>query len=147
MALKHRITINVTDPHGNTGTVLKGADVRLPARLIRFLFGDFTQVYLLKAVLSKDVKNRISKESTDVIKAVGKKVAASIDQYIDEVKKQADDKDVLRPEPAKNASKKEPVIYKFDVPSAAKKPVANARPLGVPSPVTGIIIRILAIYL
>ena len=47
MALKHRITINVTDPHGNTGTVLKGADVRLPARLIRFLFGDFTQVYLL----------------------------------------------------------------------------------------------------
>ncbi len=48
MALKHRITINVTDPHGRTGTVLKGADVRLPARLVRFLFGDFTQVYLLK---------------------------------------------------------------------------------------------------
>lgn len=43
MALKHRITINVTDPHGNTGTVLKGADVRLPARLISFLFGDFTK--------------------------------------------------------------------------------------------------------
>ena len=59
MALKHRITINVTDPHGNTGTVLKGADVRLPARLIRFLFGDFTQVYLLKpgqSVESVDVK-------------------------------------------------------------------------------------------
>ena len=29
MALKHRITINVTDPHGKTGTVLKGADARL----------------------------------------------------------------------------------------------------------------------
>ncbi len=28
MALKHRITINVTDPHGRTGTVLKGADVK-----------------------------------------------------------------------------------------------------------------------
>lgn len=42
MALRHRITINVTDPRGKTGTVLKGADVRLPARLIRFLFGDFT---------------------------------------------------------------------------------------------------------
>lgn len=59
MALRHRITINVTDPRGKTGTVLKGADVRLPARLIRFLFGDFTQVYLLKpgqTVESVDVK-------------------------------------------------------------------------------------------
>ena len=34
MALKHRITINVTDPHGNTGTVLKGADAILD-RLVR----------------------------------------------------------------------------------------------------------------
>lgn len=42
MALKHRITINVTDPHGKTRTVLKGADARLLARLIRFLFGDYT---------------------------------------------------------------------------------------------------------
>jgi len=59
MALRHRITINVTDPRGKTGTVLKGADARLPARLIRFLFGDFTQVYLLKpgqSVESVDVK-------------------------------------------------------------------------------------------
>lgn len=59
MALRHRITINVTDPHGKTGTVLKGADARLPARLVRFLFGDFTQVYLLKpgqSVESVDVK-------------------------------------------------------------------------------------------
>ena len=47
MALKHRITINVSDPHGRTANVLKGADARLPARLIRFLFGDFQQVYLL----------------------------------------------------------------------------------------------------
>ena len=59
MALRHRITINVTDPRGKTGTVLKGADVRLPARLIRFLFGDFTQVYLLapgQTVESVDIK-------------------------------------------------------------------------------------------
>lgn len=59
MAMKHRITINVTDPCGKTGTVLKGADARLPARLVRFLFGDFTQVYLLKpgqSVESVDVK-------------------------------------------------------------------------------------------
>lgn len=59
MALKHRNTINVTDPHGKTGTVLKGADARLPARLARFLFGGYTQVYLLKpgqSIESVDVK-------------------------------------------------------------------------------------------
>ena len=59
MALKHKITINVTDPCGMTQTVLSGADLKLPARLLRFLFGDFTQVYLLKpgqSVESVDVK-------------------------------------------------------------------------------------------
>lgn len=48
MALKHRITINVTDRYGRTETIFNGVDVRLLARLIRFLFGNFTQVYLLK---------------------------------------------------------------------------------------------------
>lgn len=47
MALKHKIVINVSDPEGRTANVLRGASVRLPARLVRFLFGDFTQVYLL----------------------------------------------------------------------------------------------------
>ena len=39
MALKHRITINVTDSRGKTGTALKGADARLPTRLTNFLLG------------------------------------------------------------------------------------------------------------
>ena len=30
MALKHRITVNVTDPHEKTGMIPKGADTRLP---------------------------------------------------------------------------------------------------------------------
>lgn len=47
MAIKHKIVINVSDPQGKTANVLKGANVKLPTRLIRFLFGDFTQVYLL----------------------------------------------------------------------------------------------------
>ena len=47
MTMKHRITINVTDPNGKKAAVLRGADMRLPARLVRFLFGDFQQVYLL----------------------------------------------------------------------------------------------------
>lgn len=47
MALKHKITINVSDPSGNKANVLRGADMRLPSRIAKFLFGDFTQVYLL----------------------------------------------------------------------------------------------------
>ena len=47
MAMKHRIIINVTDPSGRKASLLRGADMRLPARLVRFLFGDFQQVYLL----------------------------------------------------------------------------------------------------
>ena len=47
MALKHKITINVTDARGRHTTVLRGAKRSIPERLVRFLFGDFTQVYLL----------------------------------------------------------------------------------------------------
>lgn len=47
MAIKHRVTIKVTDRLGRTATVLKGADARLPARLARWLFGGYTLVYLL----------------------------------------------------------------------------------------------------
>lgn len=45
--MKHTITINVAEEDGRRTTVLKGAERRLPTRLLRFLFGDFTQVYLL----------------------------------------------------------------------------------------------------
>lgn len=47
MAIKHKIVINVSDPQGKTANVLKGANVKLPTRLIKFLFGHFTQIYLL----------------------------------------------------------------------------------------------------
>ena len=45
--MKHKIIINVTDPNGRKANVLRGADMTLPARLVRFLFGDFQQIYLL----------------------------------------------------------------------------------------------------
>lgn len=47
MALKHKVVINVTDSTGKNATVLRGATRKIPQRLLRFLFGDFTQVYLL----------------------------------------------------------------------------------------------------
>jgi len=56
--MKHKVTINVSDEHGRTA-VLKGAQRRLPTRLLRFLFGDFTQIYLLtpgKTVESVDIR-------------------------------------------------------------------------------------------
>ena len=59
MALKHKVVINVSDSGGRKRNVLKGADMKLPARLLRFLFGDFTQVYLLapgQTVESVDIK-------------------------------------------------------------------------------------------
>ena len=59
MAIKHKIVINVSDPQGKTANVPKGANVKLPTRLIKFLFGDFTQVYLLapgQTVESVDMK-------------------------------------------------------------------------------------------
>lgn len=46
MALKHRVRINVTDEKSKT-RVLEGADRRLPMKLLRLLFGEFTTVYLL----------------------------------------------------------------------------------------------------
>lgn len=46
MAIKHKIRINITDSK-DKAQVLKGADRRLPVRLLRLLFGDFTTVYLL----------------------------------------------------------------------------------------------------
>ena len=59
MAMKHKITINVSDSNGKKANVLRAADMRLPARIARFLFGDFTQVYMLapgQTVESVDVK-------------------------------------------------------------------------------------------
>ena len=59
MAIKHKIVINVSDPNGRKANVLRGADVKLPTRLLKFLFGDFTQVYLLspgQTVESADIR-------------------------------------------------------------------------------------------
>lgn len=59
MAMKHRITINVADPQGKDVNVLQAAEMKLPARLVRLLFGNFTQVYLLtpgQTVESVDIR-------------------------------------------------------------------------------------------
>lgn len=57
--MRHKVTINVADSGGRRTTVLRGALLTLPAKLARFLFGGFTQVYLLapgQTVESVDIR-------------------------------------------------------------------------------------------
>lgn len=59
MALKHKVTIQVAKREGKPATVLRGASRRLPVRLLKWLFGDFTQIYLLapgQTVESVDIR-------------------------------------------------------------------------------------------
>ena len=59
MAIKHKVIINVTDENGNKKKVLRGGELTLPHKIIKFLFGDYRQVYLLdpgKSVKSVDIK-------------------------------------------------------------------------------------------
>ena len=47
MCMKHKIQINIADRKGNKQRIVSGTTVRLPERLLRFLFGDFTEVLVL----------------------------------------------------------------------------------------------------
>ena len=59
MAIKHKVIINVTDETGENVEVLRGGRLTLPQKIIKFLFGDYRQVFLLdpgQSVQSVDVK-------------------------------------------------------------------------------------------
>ena len=59
MNMKHKVTINVTDDKGDKIGLLCGARMCLPRKLVKWLFGEYTQVYLLdpgKTVESVNVK-------------------------------------------------------------------------------------------
>lgn len=68
MAIKHNVKINVTDENGNNVKILRGAQLTLPQKIIKFLFGDYRQVFLLyhgQSVQSVDVKKIKEGGSTD----------------------------------------------------------------------------------
>ena len=46
--MKHQVIINVVKENGEKSPVVKGAVRTLPARIVKWLFGEYTQVYLLK---------------------------------------------------------------------------------------------------
>ena len=57
--MKHKVVINVSKPSGEKTPVIKAAQLTLPSRIIQWLFGEYTQVYLLKpgqTIESEDVK-------------------------------------------------------------------------------------------
>ena len=52
--MKHKIIINVTNEKEHNVNVLKGAIRRLPSRLIKLLFGDYRQIYLMEPGMTVD---------------------------------------------------------------------------------------------
>lgn len=47
MGLRHKIHINVSDGKGGQQEVLESRRIRLPQRLLRLLFGDFSEILVL----------------------------------------------------------------------------------------------------
>lgn len=52
--MKHKVIINVTNESVQKNNVLKGSIRRLPSRIIRLLFGEYRQVYLLEPGMTVD---------------------------------------------------------------------------------------------
>ncbi len=96
---------------------------------------------LCKSILTKEVKAKIAELPNDDIRAIGKKVAASIDDIIKSVRKQADDKDALRPHSAKSAPKGEATKQGIDLSSVVIKSATASHPAGVAPAGTGAAIQ------
>lgn len=45
--MKHQIIINITDGRKQNVSVLKGAEMSLPGRIVKLLFGDYRHVFLM----------------------------------------------------------------------------------------------------
>lgn len=54
MKLKHRVCINLTDEDGNKQVVLKGGIRHLPSKIVTWLFGQDTEILVLKQGRSID---------------------------------------------------------------------------------------------
>lgn len=47
-SMKHQVVINVSERDGKKTRVLKGAQLSLPQRIVRWLFGEYTQIFVMK---------------------------------------------------------------------------------------------------
>ena len=57
--MKHKVCISVADRSGNKTKLLKGRRIMLPKRLLKLIFGDFCEVFVLapgQTVSSVEIK-------------------------------------------------------------------------------------------
>ncbi|GFI65394.1 hypothetical protein IMSAG185_00993 [Lachnospiraceae bacterium] len=57
--MKHKVCISVADRSGNKTELLKGRRIMLPKRLLKLIFGDFCEVFVLapgQTVSSVEIK-------------------------------------------------------------------------------------------
>lgn len=57
--MKHKVCISVADRNGNKTELLKGRRIKLPKRLLKLVFGDFCEVFVLtpgQTVSSVEIK-------------------------------------------------------------------------------------------
>lgn len=47
MKLKHKVRINIADKNGIKQEVLNSARIRLPRKILTFLFGEFCEILIL----------------------------------------------------------------------------------------------------
>lgn len=68
-SLKHVVRINIADKEGNKQEVLQSRKIRIPKRLLTFLFGDFCEILVLtpgetvQSVVIQELPRRSNKES------------------------------------------------------------------------------------
>ena len=46
--MKHKVIINVSDSNHKEIQILKASQITMPRKIVQWLFGEYTQVYLLK---------------------------------------------------------------------------------------------------
>lgn len=57
--MQHQVVINVSNKNGENSTILKGSQITLPKKIIQWLFGDYTQIFVMKpgqTIRSVDIK-------------------------------------------------------------------------------------------
>ncbi|MBF0714974.1 hypothetical protein [Gemelliphila palaticanis] len=57
--MQHQVVINVSNKNGENSTILKGSQITLPKKIIQWLFGDYTQIFVMKpgqTIKSVDIK-------------------------------------------------------------------------------------------
>lgn len=89
----------------------------------------------MRSLMTSEIKRTLSKEDSDVVKKTAKKIAESLPDFIEKAKKQVDEKEAPRQNPAKGMLKADENKSKSDAPSVALKTAYEAPSIGATSAV------------